>query len=132
MPEPTTVKVNGRYQISLPSRTRQQLHIKAGDRLLIDVQDGVIILTPQSHQITWRTSPDCTGKSGETGIPRNTYTRRGKRGRPPTTFNIRPADALIVATAVTHGATAFITNDKTLRRLDSVISILALDSFVEN
>jgi hypothetical protein len=36
-----------------------------------------------------------------------------------------------VATAVTHGATAFITNDKTLRRLGAMLSILLLDSFVE-
>lgn len=45
-------------------------------------------------------------------------------------YNIRPADALLVATAVFSGATAFITNDKKLERLDSVISILVLDSFV--
>ncbi len=45
-------------------------------------------------------------------------------------YNIRPADALLVATAVISGATAFITNDKKLERLDSVISILVLDSFI--
>ena len=33
-------------------------------------------------------------------------------------------------TAVTHGATAFITNNKTLRCLDAMLSILVLDSFV--
>ena len=47
MSEPTTVKVSGRYQISLPSRARQELNIEAGDRLLVDVQDGMIILVPQ-------------------------------------------------------------------------------------
>ncbi|MCA9928138.1 MAG: AbrB/MazE/SpoVT family DNA-binding domain-containing protein [Anaerolineales bacterium] len=47
MIEPTTVKVSGRFQISLPSRARQQLNIQAGDRLLVDIQDGMLILVPQ-------------------------------------------------------------------------------------
>ncbi len=37
MIDPTTVKVSGRFQISLPSHARQQLNIQAGDRLLVDV-----------------------------------------------------------------------------------------------
>jgi AbrB family looped-hinge helix DNA binding protein len=41
------VKVSSRYQISLPSAARQQLEIEAGDHLLVDVQDGVIVLIPQ-------------------------------------------------------------------------------------
>jgi AbrB family looped-hinge helix DNA binding protein len=40
------VKVSSRYQITLPSSVRHQLHIEAGDRLLVDVQDGVMVLTP--------------------------------------------------------------------------------------
>ncbi len=47
MSELTTVKVSGRYQISLPSHARQSLNIEAGDRLLVDVQDGMLILLPQ-------------------------------------------------------------------------------------
>lgn len=47
MSEPTTVKVSGRYQISLPSEARRVLNIEAGDRLLVDVQDGLLILLPQ-------------------------------------------------------------------------------------
>lgn len=47
MSEPMSVKVNGRYQISLPSHARQELNIEAGDRLLVDVQDGLLILIPQ-------------------------------------------------------------------------------------
>lgn len=47
MTERTTVKVSSRYQISLPSRARQTLQIEAGDRLLVDVQDGMLILVPQ-------------------------------------------------------------------------------------
>ncbi|MCB9420984.1 MAG: AbrB/MazE/SpoVT family DNA-binding domain-containing protein [Ardenticatenaceae bacterium] len=41
------VKVNGRYQITLPIATWKKLGIKTGDRLLIDIQDGVIVLIPQ-------------------------------------------------------------------------------------
>ena len=64
MSEPITVKVSGRYQISLPSRARQELHIEAGDRLLVDIQDGLLILLPQPvnyvaelaglHQEVWQ------------------------------------------------------------------------------
>jgi AbrB family looped-hinge helix DNA binding protein len=42
----TTVKVSSRNQIALPSSVRNQLKIEAGDRLLVDVQDGMIILIP--------------------------------------------------------------------------------------
>lgn len=42
-----TVKVSNRYQIALPSAARQQLKIKAGDRLIVDIQDGVLVLIPQ-------------------------------------------------------------------------------------
>lgn len=44
-----TVKVSNRYQISLPSIARKQLNIQAGDRLLVDVQEGLIVLLPQPH-----------------------------------------------------------------------------------
>lgn len=42
-----SVKVSRRYQISLPSRARRELNIEAGDRLLVDVQDNMIILIPR-------------------------------------------------------------------------------------
>jgi AbrB family looped-hinge helix DNA binding protein len=42
-----TVKVSGRYQISLPSHARHALGIEAGDRLLVVVQDGMLILLPR-------------------------------------------------------------------------------------
>jgi AbrB family looped-hinge helix DNA binding protein len=47
MIEPTTVKVSNRYQISLPSAARKALNIEAGDRLLVDIQDGMMILIPE-------------------------------------------------------------------------------------
>jgi len=42
-----SVKVSNRYQIALPSEARRKLRIESGDRLLIDVQDGVIVLIPE-------------------------------------------------------------------------------------
>jgi predicted nucleic acid-binding protein len=47
------------------------------------------------------------------------------------TYRLRPADALQVAACVQRGATAFLTNDKTLRRVTE-IEILLLDDFVDD
>ncbi|MCB0192143.1 MAG: AbrB/MazE/SpoVT family DNA-binding domain-containing protein [Anaerolineae bacterium] len=47
MPEAIRVKVSNRYQIALPSSARKQLNIQAGDRLLVDVQEGMIVLIPE-------------------------------------------------------------------------------------
>ncbi len=44
--------------------------------------------------------------------------------------NLRPADALHVATALAHDATAFVTNDQDFARLD-VPDIILLGEFVE-
>lgn len=40
------VKVSERGQIALPSSVRKQLNIKPGDYLVVDVQDGLIIMAP--------------------------------------------------------------------------------------
>ena len=48
----TTVKVSSKYQIAVPQMARKKLNIKQGDRLLVDVQDGVIILIPQPKKYT--------------------------------------------------------------------------------
>ncbi|HLE30778.1 MAG TPA: AbrB/MazE/SpoVT family DNA-binding domain-containing protein [Anaerolineales bacterium] len=47
MDRPAKVKVTSRYQIALPREARRRLKIKSGDRLLVDVQDGLLILLPQ-------------------------------------------------------------------------------------
>jgi AbrB family looped-hinge helix DNA binding protein len=47
MADTMSVKVSGRYQISLPSAARGKLNIQKGDRLLVDIQDGLLILTPE-------------------------------------------------------------------------------------
>ena len=43
----TSVKVSAKHQITLPQIARRKLNIKKRDRLLLDVQDGVIVLTPE-------------------------------------------------------------------------------------
>jgi AbrB family looped-hinge helix DNA binding protein len=47
MTQQSTVKVSSRNQIALPSEARKKLNIRSGDRLLVDVQDGVLVLVPQ-------------------------------------------------------------------------------------
>ena len=48
----TSVKVNSKYQITIPKIARKKLNIKKGDRLLVDVQDGVIVLIPEPKLYT--------------------------------------------------------------------------------
>jgi AbrB family looped-hinge helix DNA binding protein len=48
----TTVKVSQRYQIAVPQSARRRLQIKGGDRLLVDVQDGLLILVPEPKNYT--------------------------------------------------------------------------------
>jgi len=48
----TSVKVNAKYQITIPQIVRKKLNIKQGDRLPMDVQDGVIVLIPQPKRYT--------------------------------------------------------------------------------
>ena len=47
-----TVKVSKRYQIAVPSVARQLLNIKSGDRLLVDIQDGMMVLIPEPENYT--------------------------------------------------------------------------------
>ncbi len=48
----TTVKVSKRYQIAIPAIARERLNIETGDRLLVDVQDGMILLLPEPENYT--------------------------------------------------------------------------------
>lgn len=48
----TSVKVSAKYQIAVPQIARRKLNIQKGDRLLVDVQDGVIVLIPQPKRYT--------------------------------------------------------------------------------
>ncbi len=47
MSQPVSVKVSSRHQVVVPRIAREKLDIQSGDRLLVDVQDGVLILIPQ-------------------------------------------------------------------------------------
>jgi len=47
-----SVKVSNRYQIAVPQLARKRLKIKGGDRLLVDVQDGMIVLLPEPQNYT--------------------------------------------------------------------------------
>lgn len=42
-----SVKVSSRHQIAIPSTVRKGLNIKAGDKLLVNIQDGIIVLIPK-------------------------------------------------------------------------------------
>jgi AbrB family looped-hinge helix DNA binding protein len=42
-----TIRVSASYQIVLPREACAKVCIKPGDRLIIDVQDDVLILTPE-------------------------------------------------------------------------------------
>lgn len=48
----TSVKVSKRYQIAVPALARRLLNIRSGDRLLVDVQDGIIVLIPEPEDYT--------------------------------------------------------------------------------
>lgn len=48
----TSVKVSKRNQIAVPALARQLLNIQSGDRLLVDIQDGLIILVPEPDNYT--------------------------------------------------------------------------------
>ena len=64
MQTPISVKVSRRYQIAVPQQARKRLNIQSGDRLLVDIQEGLIVLMPQPkryadalaglHQEIWK------------------------------------------------------------------------------
>lgn len=41
------VKVSSKHQIAVPAAIRRELSIDAGDHLLVEVQDGAIVLIPK-------------------------------------------------------------------------------------
>ena len=45
-----TIKINAKYQITIPKSVRKKLNVKADDSLLVDVQDGMMILIPQGNK----------------------------------------------------------------------------------
>lgn len=49
-----SVKVSSKHQIAVPSEVRKALGIKAGDRLGVEVRDGVFILRPRAGTVADR------------------------------------------------------------------------------
>ncbi len=47
-------------------------------------------------------------------------------------YNIAPPDALQVAASLSHGAKAFLTNDKQLSKLQKLMDVIVLDNFVSD
>ena len=47
-----SIKVNSKYQITIPKIARKKLNIKMGDRLLVDVHGSVIVLIPEPKSYT--------------------------------------------------------------------------------
>jgi AbrB family looped-hinge helix DNA binding protein len=47
MSDPTIVRINQHYQLTLPESICEALDIEAGDEMVVDIQAGVIILRPQ-------------------------------------------------------------------------------------
>jgi AbrB family looped-hinge helix DNA binding protein len=52
----TTVKVSSRNQIVVPRQAREQLKIKPGDRLIVDVQGDLMVLLLEPKSYTQRLS----------------------------------------------------------------------------
>ncbi len=46
-------------------------------------------------------------------------------------YRLRPADALQIATALVHGATAFVSNDRAFLRLTSKADVVLLDDLID-
>ena len=56
MSQSVSVKVSSRHQISVPRLAREGLGLESGDRLLVDIQDGLLILIPEPHDYVARLS----------------------------------------------------------------------------
>ena len=54
MTQHRNIRVRERYQIALPKDARKRLNIRVGDKLLMDVQDGLLIILPQPKRYTTR------------------------------------------------------------------------------
>ena len=47
-----TVRVSRKYQIVIPKQTREALKINRGDKLIVSVKDGQIIMKPKPNNYT--------------------------------------------------------------------------------
>ncbi|MBI4971906.1 MAG: AbrB/MazE/SpoVT family DNA-binding domain-containing protein [Candidatus Omnitrophica bacterium] len=50
----TSVTISSKYQVVIPKEARNQIHLKTGQKLMMVVKDGVIILVPDQPIATFR------------------------------------------------------------------------------
>ena len=48
----TVAKVGERYQIVVPKDVREALHLKPGDRLDVRIEEGKVVMIPQTSHIS--------------------------------------------------------------------------------
>lgn len=48
------VTVSDDFQIEVPDEARERLRLKAGDRLLVEVRDGSIVMVPEPNDYVGR------------------------------------------------------------------------------
>ena len=77
----TRVKVSSKYQIAVPAAVRRELGIKAGDRLLMNVRNGLIVLMPEPQD--WVEAARGLGREIWDGVDPVEYVRE-ERGTCPT------------------------------------------------
>ena len=75
------------------------------------------------YEVLLATFPNLTLVTVDRDVAREAARLRAK-------YNVRPADALQVAAALVHGATAFVTNDSRLSRLADRLTVVQLDEFL--
>ncbi len=75
------------------------------------------------YEVLLATFPNLTLVAVDREVAREAARLRAK-------YNVRPADALQVAAARVHGATAFVTNDRRLSRLADRLVMVQLDEFL--
>lgn len=47
-----SAKLNAKNQMTIPKSIREKLNIKAGDRILVNIQENIIVLLPQPASFT--------------------------------------------------------------------------------
>ena len=50
----TSVTISSKYQVVIPKEARNQIHLKTGQKLMMVIKDGVIILVPDQPIATFR------------------------------------------------------------------------------
>lgn len=70
----TTIKVSSKYQIVIPREARKNLNLKAGDKLIVKVNNEKIIIYPQPKSYAKYSLG--LGKETWTGVDATEYVRK--------------------------------------------------------